>query len=95
MLKFIRILFLGMSLVIINSCAKPTVVDVIMPGDEDLNCKQLEEAVEEAQNFRRKAEYAKEGTGANTTRVLLFWPAWAKTLPSSERNAGSMAARFR
>jgi len=84
MLKFIRILLLIMSLLIINSCAKPTVVDVVMPGDEDLNCKQLEEAVEEAQNFRRKAEYAKEGTGGNATRVLLFWPAWAKTLHNAD-----------
>ena len=66
-----------MSLIIINSCAKPTVVDVVMPGDEDLNCKQLEAEVAEAQN-------AKEGTGANTTRVLLFWPAWAKTLHNAD-----------
>ena len=84
MIKFIRILILGMSLVVINSCAKPTVVDIVMPGDEDLNCEQLETAIAEAQNFKRKAEYAKEGTGANTTRVLLFWPAWAKTLHNAD-----------
>jgi hypothetical protein len=84
MIKFIRILILGMSLVVINSCAKPTVVNVVMPGDENLDCKQLEAAVAEAQNFKRKAEFVKEGTGANTTRVLLFWPAWAKTLHNAD-----------
>jgi len=84
MINLRKILFLVMSLIIINSCAKPTVVDVVMPGDEDLNCEQLEAEVAEAQNFKRKAEYAKEGTGANTTRVLLFWPAWAKTLHNAD-----------
>jgi hypothetical protein len=84
MIKFIRILILGISLVVINSCAKPTVVDVVMPGDEDLNCEQLEAAIAEAQNFKRKAEYAKEGTGANTTRALIFWPALAKTLHNAD-----------
>ena len=84
MIKFTRILFLGMILVLLNSCAKPTVVNVVMPGDEDLNCKQLEEAVAEAQNFKRKAEFTKEGTGGNTARVILFWPAWAKTLHNAD-----------
>ena len=72
------------NLFLINACAKPTVVSVVMPGDEDLNCKQLKVEVAEALNFKRKAEFTKEGTGANTTRVLLFWPAWAKTLHNAD-----------
>ena len=84
MIKLFKILILLVSLFLINACAKPTVVSVVMPGDEDLNCKQLKVEVAEALNFKRKAEFTKEGTGANTTRVLLFWPAWAKTLHNAD-----------
>jgi hypothetical protein len=84
MIKLFKILILSTSLILANSCAKPTVVNVVMHGDEDLNCEQLKDEVAEALNFKRKAEYAKEGTGANTTRVLLFWPAWAKTLHNAD-----------
>ncbi len=84
MIKLIKILILSLYLITINSCAKPTVVNVVMPGDEDLNCKQLKAEVAEALNFKRKAEFAKEGTGGNTARVLLFWPAWAKTLHNAD-----------
>ena len=84
MIKLFKILILVVSLFLINACAKPTVVSVVMPGDEDLNCKQLKAEVAEALNFKRKAEFAKDGTGANTTRVLLFWPAWAKTLHNAD-----------
>jgi len=84
MIKLIKILILSTFLIVMNSCAKPTVVNVVMPGDENLNCKQLKAEVAEALNFRRKAEYAKEGTGGNTARVLLFWPAWAKTLHNAD-----------
>ena len=59
----------------LNSCAKPTVVDSIMPGDEELNCGQLKNAVAEAQRFIKDAEGVKGGTGDNWARGLLFWPA--------------------
>ena len=59
----IRILFLIIFL--INACAKPTVVDVIVPGDEKLNCNELENSLAESQKIKREAEYAKEGTGGN------------------------------
>ena len=59
----------------LNSCAKPTVVDSIMPGDEELNCGQLKNSVAEAQRFIKDAEGVKGGTGDNWARGLLFWPA--------------------
>ena len=82
--KFLGILVLGISLIFLNSCAKPTVVKIVVPGDEKLNCEQLENAVAESQKIKREAEYAKEGTGGNITRVMLFWPAWAKTLHNAD-----------
>ena len=84
MKKFLAILVLGSSLILLNLCAKPTVVNVVIPGDEKLNCEQLENAVAESQKIRRDAEFAKEGTGGNVARMLLFWPAWAITLHNAD-----------
>ena len=84
MKKFLVILVLGSSLILLNLCAKPTIVNVVIPGDEKLNCEQLENAVAESQKIRRDAEFAKEGTGGNVARMLLFWPAWARTLHNAD-----------
>ena len=84
MKKFQRILVLIVSVILLYACAKPTVVNVVLPGDEELNCEQLEDAVAESQKIKREAEYAREGTGGNITRVMLFWPAWAKTLHNAD-----------
>ena len=84
MKKFQAILVLIVSVIFLYACAKPTVVNVVLPGDEELNCEQLEDAVAESQKIKREAEYAKEGTGGNITRVMLFWPAWAKTLHNAD-----------
>ena len=71
----LEVLVLVLGLILLNSCAKPTIVDVIMPGDEELNCGQLKNGVAETQRFKREAEAVKGGTGGNITRGLLFWPA--------------------
>ena len=84
MKKFLGILVFGICIILLNSCAKPTVVNVVLPGDNELNCEQLEDAVAESQKIKREAEYAKEGTGGNVARLLLFWPAWAQTLHNAD-----------
>ena len=84
MKNFLGILVLSISVILLYACAKPTVVNVVLPGDEELNCEQLENAVSESQKIKREAEYAKEGTGGNMTRIILFWPAWAKTLHNAD-----------
>tara|TARA_Y100000590_G_C15695693_1_gene1005019 strand:+ start:1790 stop:2218 length:429 start_codon:yes stop_codon:yes gene_type:complete len=66
------------------SCAKPKVINVILPEDENLNCEELDDEVLEAQKIKRDAEYAKEGTGSNAARIMLFWPAWAQTLHNAD-----------
>ena len=81
---FQRTLILIISVILLYACAKPTVVNVVLPGDKDLNCEQLENEVSESQKIKREAEFAKEGTGGNITRVMLFWPAWAKTLHNAD-----------
>ena len=84
MKKFIGILVLSISIILLNTCAKPTVVNIALTGDNELDCEQLENAVAESQKIKREAEYAKEGTGGNVTRLILFWPAWAKTLHNAD-----------
>ena len=82
--KLLEIFILGTIIILLNSCAKPTVVNVVVPGDEKLNCKQLENEVAETQKIKRDAEYAREDTGGNVARLMLFWPAWAQTLHNAD-----------
>jgi len=82
--NLIKNLILVVSLFLILSCAKPTVVETVLPGDDKLNCEQLEYEIAESQKIKREAEYAREGTGGNMTRLMLFWPAWAQTLHNAD-----------
>ena len=84
MSSFFNILTLYVGLILLNSCAKPTVVEVVLPEDEKLNCEQLENEISESQKIKRDAEYAKQGTGGNVARLLIFWPAWAQTLHNAD-----------
>ena len=84
MKRFLEILVLTISIILLNACAKPTVVNIVLPGDVKLNCEQLENAVADSQKIKRDAEYAKEGTGGNLARMMLFWPAWAQTLHNAD-----------
>ena len=84
MKKFLEILVLGLSIILLNSCAKPTVVTIVVPGDEKLNCKQLKEEIHVAQKFRKEAYAAKGDTGGNLYRAALFWPAWAQSVHNAD-----------
>ena len=63
--KFQTRLILLISVLILFSCAKPEVVQVIKPGDEQMNCKELEKEVAEVQKFKRDAQWEKDKEGAN------------------------------
>ena len=84
MKKVLLVFLFGVSLFSLNSCAKPIVTKVIMDGDEQLNCKQLKRSISETEKIKKDAEFAKEATGGNITRVILFWPAWAQTLHNAD-----------
>ena len=84
MKKIKGILLIILSIIFLYGCAKPTVVNIVLPGDKELNCEQLEDAIAESQKIKRDAEYAKDGTGGNVARLMLFWPAWAKTLHNAD-----------
>jgi hypothetical protein len=85
MKNFLKILIIFLCLFVIQACAKPTVVDIKMPGDENLNCKELKEGVNETKRFRKEAIAARDvGTGGNVTRTMLFWPALVKTMHNAD-----------
>ncbi len=84
MKNFFIISFLFISLILISACAKPKVLEVTLPGDKDLTCKEIMNELSEAQKIKREAEFAKGGTGGNIARMTLFWPAWAQTLHNAD-----------
>ena len=74
---FLGIFVLGIAL--LNSCAKPTVVNITLPTDDKLNCEKLENGIADAQEFRRKAIAVTGNTGKNQAAAWLFWPALMMT----------------
>ena len=49
-------------LMILASCAKPTVIDISMPKDKQLNCNELSDEFYETRRFKKEAENTKEIT---------------------------------
>ena len=78
-----RVLMFALPFLLLAGCSKPTVVEVLMPGDEELNCGQLKNAYAEAERFKEEAKGEKGVTGGNTARALLFWPAIVGTYMNS------------
>ena len=80
-----NLIFLITILITLNSCAKPTVMDVSMPNDKNLNCDELNYEFNETRRFKKEAQDVKDiNTGGNITRTILFWPALVKTLHNAD-----------
>ena len=80
-----KLIFLITTLITLNSCAKPTVVDISMSNDKNLNCNELSDEFNETRRFKKEAQDVKDiNTGGNMTRTLLFWPALVKTLHNAD-----------
>ena len=69
--------------ILLYSCAKPTVVEVVQTGDELLNCTELKQEIEETNKIKDEAEFSKD-SGGNIARAILFWPAWAQSLNNAD-----------
>lgn len=61
--------------VLLYGCATPTVVQSVKPGDNGLNCGQLQNEFADAERLRASADAEKSVTGGNVVRALFFWPA--------------------
>ena len=80
-----KLIFIIIIIITFNSCAKPTVVDVSMPNDKNLDCKELNDEFYETRRFKKEAQNAKDiNTGGNMHRTILFWPALVKTLHNAD-----------
>lgn len=67
-------------ILLLTSCAKPTIVQIKQDNDDKLSCHELVLALAETIKFKEDAEAVREGSGANMTRVMLFWPAMLKSM---------------
>jgi hypothetical protein len=78
----------------IISCATPTVVNVIGPNDNELNCKELSAEIAKANQYANEAQEAKKtGSAHNMGAILFFLPGYGITLKNVEE--ASKAARDR
>ena len=66
-------------------CAKPEVVQIEQPNDKNLNCKDLGLAILESEQLKQRAMNSREGTGANITRTLLFWPSLVGSMLNADK----------
>ena len=79
----ILILFL-----ICASCAAPTVVNVIGPNDDSLNCKELSAEIIKANQYADEAREAKKMSKPhNVAALLFFYPGAAVTMLNVEEAA--------
>ena len=63
----------------------PEVIKTKQLKDSNLSCEELDLEILEAHRFRNEAEIARSSTTANAARMILFWPAWAKTIHNGEK----------
>ena len=77
------IFILSAIILILNSCAKTTVVEIVQPNDDKLSCEELKTEIADVQKIKEEAEFSKD-SGGNYARVILFWPAWAQSLHNAD-----------
>jgi len=76
------------------SCATPTVVNVIGPKDNELNCKELSSEIAKANKYANEAQEAKKADKPhNIGAILFFLPGMGFTMHNIEE--ASKAAKER
>ena len=76
------------------SCATPTVVNVVGPNDNQLNCKELSEEISRANQYADEAQKAKKMSNPHNIGALLFFlPGAGVTMKNVEEAV--MAAKER
>ena len=76
------------------SCATPTVVNVIGPNDNELNCKELSVEIAKANQYADEAQEAKKASKPhNIGAILFFLPGMGFTMANIEE--ASKAAKER
>ena len=76
-----KILTLFTLILFFASCATPTVVNVIGPNDNEMNCKELSAEILKANQYADEAQKAKKtGSPHNIGAILFFLPGYGVTL---------------
>jgi len=89
--KIISCFFLVLFL---NACATPTVINVIGPNDNKLNCKELSAEIAEANKYADEAQEAKKmGKPHNIGALLFFLPGAGITMKNVEEAANAAQDR--
>tara|TARA_B100000780_G_scaffold235629_1_gene176289 strand:+ start:59 stop:373 length:315 start_codon:yes stop_codon:yes gene_type:complete len=71
-----------------TSCASPTVINVIGPNDNKLNCEELSEEITKANRYADEAQEAKKMSKPhNIGAILFFLPAAGLTMKNVEEAA--------
>ena len=75
-------LFSILSLFLIcTSCATPTVINVIGPNDNRLNCEELSAEIVKANQYADEAQAAKKmGNTHNIAAMIFFFPGYGVTM---------------
>ena len=80
-----KILTLFTLILFFASCATPTVVNVIGPNDNEMNCKELSAEILKANQYADEAQKAKKtGSPHNIGAILFFLPGDGDTLKNIE-----------
>ena len=67
------------------SCASPTVINVIGPNDNKLNCKELSSEIAKANKYANEAQAAKKMDKPHNIGALLFFiPGMGMTMKNIE-----------
>ena len=81
-------------LLLLNSCATPTVINVIGPNDNKLNCEELSAEIAIANQYANEAQEAKKMNKPHNIGALLFFlPGAGITMKNVEEAAKSAKDR--
>ena len=77
-----------------SSCATPTVVNVIGPNDNEMNCKKLSAEILKANQYADEAQQAKKtGTPHNIGAIIFFLPGYGVTLKNIDEATKAASER--
>lgn len=80
----LKIVTVMVSVLLLQACATPTVVETRKVNDNQLSCSQIQSEIEEAKSFEQKARKERTVTGKNVAAAVLFWPALLGTYSNTE-----------
>ena len=89
-----RIIIFAALVLFLNACVTPTVINVIGPNDNKLNCEELSVEITKANQYADEAQEAKKMNKPHNIGALLFFlPGAAFTMSNVEEAANAAKDR--